>query len=488
MLAADAPDTPPAAAAAPPMKCPFASGAMAPGDADFDLDAFRAAHPHLVSATRDALIAAAADPAAPEEAAAVPLPASPTTNPTATPTDGSSADIATEDMSNDAYDDTLLDAQSEHDDDESAAVAAAASDEDEAELVARELDDVLLIEEDDVSTRRPTRLPSPLRAQFKADQERRRNSALGSSGGDGNTASAPRSGRASASSTPRGSLRGVPAGVHFAPDTASNDGSRKAGTASAEQPRMRHIDREELYTSVEYRINYVSDVLDFGEQDKALIAAAAPLLADYIPDLVDKVYGRLLSYDIMAKSFMHRMENYSGEVVRDLSQLNVNSEQIKFRRNMLKRYLVCTMLGMNDQSTLHNYLDWVALIHTKNKSKHSAINVEYIHLGAMLAFLSQQLTELITQLHLPAEVQTRTIGAFSKLFWIQNDLFALYYTHDGLDIPGHLATKHGVDRPVTPLEREAELAAKKQVLAVTAGAGVVATAVGFAIGWLLARK
>ncbi|KAI9219574.1 Protoglobin-domain-containing protein [Blastocladiella britannica] len=192
---------------------------------------------------------------------------------------------------------------------------------------------------------------------------------------------------------------------------------------------MKHIDRDRLYTDIEYRFEYMCSFLDFGASDKALIVAAAPLLADQIPTIVDNVYGKLLKYDILAASFMHRMQNYDGEVIRDLSQLNVNSEQIKFRRSMLKRYLVCAMLGVNDMATLLQYLEWVSLIHTRNTSKHSSINVEYIHLGAMLSYIDLSIHAALTRLELPADTLTRTQAAFTKMFALQNDLFALYYTH-----------------------------------------------------------
>ncbi|KAJ3364076.1 hypothetical protein GGF31_000613 [Allomyces arbusculus] len=337
-------------------------------------------------------------------------------------------------------------------------------------------DSELHIEEEDTADR-PARLPSPLRAALKADLERKRQS-LTSSNVDNHVAEA---------------AEGEPAtrSVRFADDPVESTEPAKPA-ASPVTPELKHIDRTKLYTDVTYRVQYVSDFLDFGPDDRALISMAAPLLAPHIPAIVDNVYKTLLSYDITAQSFLHTMENYHGQVIRKLDSLNVESELIRFRKNIFKRYLVCTMLGTEQDQTMIQYMDWVALIHTTNTSKHSSINIEYIHINALMAHLTGALIETLATLGLPQDTLRRTQAAFNKLMWVQSDLFALYYAYDGNEIPEHVAHVHGVKRPIPAsvaesMAKERAIIRQRTLLA-TVGAGVLATAAGFGIGWFLGRR
>jgi hypothetical protein len=60
------------------------------------------------------------------------------------------------------------------------------------------------------------------------------------------------------------------------------------------------------------------------------------------------------------------------------------------------------------------------------------LQVEYIHIGCMLAVIQDILTETI--LSAPSQILSRKIAivkALSKVIWIQNDLFAKWYVRDG---------------------------------------------------------
>ncbi|KNE64133.1 hypothetical protein AMAG_09192 [Allomyces macrogynus ATCC 38327] len=156
-------------------------------------------------------------------------------------------------------------------------------------------------EEEDTADR-PARFPSAMRAALKADIERKRQS-LTSNATDNHVAEA---------------AEGEPAtrSVRFADDpVASTEPAKPAAAAAPVTPALKYIDRTKLYTDVTYRVQYVSDFLDFGPDDRALISMAAPLLAPHIPAIVDNVYKTLLSYDITAQSFLHTMENYHGQFV-----------------------------------------------------------------------------------------------------------------------------------------------------------------------------
>ena len=76
-------------------------------------------------------------------------------------------------------------------------------------------------------------------------------------------------------------------------------------------------------------------------------------------------------------------------------------------------------------------------IHTDTPGKKSRINVEYIHINALFAWLHGFLVQTVDSLpELQGDAKTRagTLAAFSKLLWIQNDFFARYYVKDGVDV------------------------------------------------------
>lgn len=76
------------------------------------------------------------------------------------------------------------------------------------------------------------------------------------------------------------------------------------------------------------------------------------------------------------------------------------------------------------------YLDWVAKIHTDTPEKKSKINVDYIHINALLGYVETTLVGGIHSLNLDRETELKALAAFNKLLWIQNDYFAKYYMRD----------------------------------------------------------
>ncbi|KAI9208894.1 Protoglobin-domain-containing protein [Polychytrium aggregatum] len=195
------------------------------------------------------------------------------------------------------------------------------------------------------------------------------------------------------------------------------------------------IDRDRLYTDRLYRFQYLCSFADFDDSDIAAIKASAPLIAPLVPTIVDAVYERLFSFDITKSSFTQKNEGFEGEV-SDLDHLTLDHEQIKFRKNHLKGYLVKLVSAEYDAKFV-NYLDWVGRIHVRNQLKASKINVEYVHINALFAFLHGFLAETLSNLpdlQRNPKVRTKTLAAFSKLLWIQNDFFVKYYVKDGRDL------------------------------------------------------
>lgn len=197
--------------------------------------------------------------------------------------------------------------------------------------------------------------------------------------------------------------------------------------------KAEHIDREKLYTDLWYRFQYLAKFVGFGPDDIAALKQAAPLVAPVVPSIVDAVYVKLFSFDITKEVFLNRNEGFRGNLASNLDSLDLNNDQIKFRKDFLGKYLVKLVTGDYDERFVR-YLDWVGKIHTSTPEKKSKINVDYMHCGALFGYVHGHLVGLIDghpDLQANQKVRTAVLAAFSKLLWIQNDLFARYYVKDG---------------------------------------------------------
>ncbi|KAI8141715.1 Protoglobin-domain-containing protein [Fennellomyces sp. T-0311] len=189
---------------------------------------------------------------------------------------------------------------------------------------------------------------------------------------------------------------------------------------------MQHIDREQLYADGEYRFNYVSQFMDFGADDIKAIESVADKIRPLVPTIVDAVYQKLFSYDITKKHFLPKNEGFEGKVATTLEELTLDHPQIKFRKDFLTKYLNKLLSGPYDERMVR-YLDWVAKIHTDTPQKKSKINVDYIHINALMGYVETLLVGGVLSLKLPEAEELAALAAFNKLLWIQNDYFAKYY-------------------------------------------------------------
>ncbi|KAJ3205317.1 hypothetical protein HDU67_008922 [Dinochytrium kinnereticum] len=202
---------------------------------------------------------------------------------------------------------------------------------------------------------------------------------------------------------------------------------------------MKNIDPTRLSASSAdrlYRFQYVSDFIGFGKDDIAALHASAPVVGPLVPTIVDAVYSKLFEFDVTRTFFTHRNEGFHGRVAGSETDITVVDEQIKFRKNMLSRYLVKLVTAEYDEKFV-DYVDWVGRIHTtvqledkKAMRKKSGIHVDYVHVNALFGFVSSFVVEAVLGAGLPKDVETATVLAFNKLLWIQNDFFAKYYTED----------------------------------------------------------
>ena len=188
---------------------------------------------------------------------------------------------------------------------------------------------------------------------------------------------------------------------------------------------MVHVNEPRLETDLEYRFRYLSQFMGFGSEDVAAIHAAAPALAPLVPVLVDAVYHKLHSYDATWRHFLPRQYGYEGPVPKTLEELTEDHEMIRFRKNHLARYLTALVSKPYDEKTAA-YLDRVGKMHTP-KAGSPELNVPLVQMNALLGFVADALTATIMGLGLERAQEVRTLRAFGKVLWLQNDLINRHY-------------------------------------------------------------
>jgi hypothetical protein len=210
-------------------------------------------------------------------------------------------------------------------------------------------------------------------------------------------------GRQAASATPKAELQS----------------SHVGGTA------MQRIDEARLETDVVYRFDYVSGFIGFSQEDIDAIHAAARLLSPLLPDLVDVVYDQLFAYDCTKRHFVPRQSGYDGPVPESLDILSTDHEMIQFRKQHLWWYLSSLITRPFDEKMVMS-LDFVGQIHT-SKAGSQELDVPLVQMNSLLGFVSNALLGTIFRLGLDSATEQAAVLAFSKLFWIQNDLITRHY-------------------------------------------------------------
>jgi len=188
---------------------------------------------------------------------------------------------------------------------------------------------------------------------------------------------------------------------------------------------MKHIDEAILEDDVNYRFQFVADFIGFDAEDVKAIHAAAGYLAPLIPSIVDQTYERLLAYDATARHFVPRQHGYEGPVPSSLESLRTDHPQIQFRKEHLSRYLM-RLIGHAYNDKMVAYLDMTGKMHTP-KAGNKDIDVPLVQMNALLGLVSDGLLSAIFELDIDAQVKARTLRAFNRLLWIQNDLVTRHY-------------------------------------------------------------
>jgi hypothetical protein len=188
---------------------------------------------------------------------------------------------------------------------------------------------------------------------------------------------------------------------------------------------MKHINEARLESDLAYRFGYLTEFMGFNQSDVAAIHAAAPLLAPLVPTLVDAVYNKLASYSSTWRHFVPRQTGYEGPLPDGVETLTQEHEQIQFRKTHLARYFAALVTKPYDGKMV-GYLDLVGKMHTP-KAGSPELNVPLVQMNALLGFVADVLTGVILDLELDRDTERRTLRAFCKLLWVQNDLITRHY-------------------------------------------------------------
>ncbi len=191
---------------------------------------------------------------------------------------------------------------------------------------------------------------------------------------------------------------------------------------------MKEIDEDRLESDPQYRYDYLADFVGFGPEEVRLIQAGAPHLGPRIPELVEKTYQKLLSYDASARHFVPRQHGYDGELPGNTAELTSTHPQVQFRKDHLNRYFM-QLIGRAYDAKMVLYLDMVGKMHTP-KAGNAEIDVPLVQMNALMGALSDVLVEAISQWPIEPAVAMQTIRAFNKLLWIQNDFVNRHYQHE----------------------------------------------------------
>ena len=188
---------------------------------------------------------------------------------------------------------------------------------------------------------------------------------------------------------------------------------------------MIHVSEQRLESDLNYRFHYLSEFMGIGAEDIAAIHAAASVLASVVPTLVNAVYDQLHRYDATWRHFLPRQTGYEGAVPKTLEKLTEDHEMIRYRKEHLARYLTALVSKPYDGKMVA-YLDMVGRMHT-SKAGASELVVPLVQMNALLGFVADALTNTILSLGLERRQEVRTLRAFNKLLWLQNDLINRHY-------------------------------------------------------------
>ncbi len=175
-----------------------------------------------------------------------------------------------------------------------------------------------------------------------------------------------------------------------------------------------------------YRFNYVAEVVGLSSSDFDILHRNREVTKPLLSSIVDRVYEKMFQFFPMKRHFLEQHHGFYGHAPESIEQLTLEHEQTKFRKMKLEEYFTKLSTAPPDD-TFAILLDMIARIHTPHQGNQS-LAIPIVQLAALLGFVNDQFTLEISKLDaLSADQRTELQRAYSKLFWVQNNMFLRHY-------------------------------------------------------------
>jgi hypothetical protein len=189
-----------------------------------------------------------------------------------------------------------------------------------------------------------------------------------------------------------------------------------------------HIDRNRFINALRYRFECLSKCLDFTQNDINILNLLAPIIFPLLPNIIEKTYKKLYSFDTTQNYFLLRHDGFENFIPNKKCGITLISAQVDDRKDMLNVYLkhVSTQNEWND--TFLQYLSRVGEIHII-KGGSGSMNVDYIRINILLlSFLENASISIIWDTkELDEKTKFNALRAINRFFLIQNDFFTMHY-------------------------------------------------------------
>lgn len=161
------------------------------------------------------------------------------------------------------------------------------------------------------------------------------------------------------------------------------------------------VDEVRLESDAAYRFGFLAAYIGLDETDRALIRASRVYLQPKMPELLAALQDRLLGWS-------NTRRHFAGQPP---AMVTVH----------LAAY-VDHLLRIRDDDDLSLYLERVAGAHGPTRGDPGVV-VPLVQLDGLLGFIADQVIGAVGAMDLPEPRRLGAIRAWSKLLWIQADLF-----------------------------------------------------------------
>ena len=130
--------------------------------------------------------------------------------------------------------------------------------------------------------------------------------------------------------------------------------------------------------------------------------------------------------DATKRHFIAKQSGYEGPVPENIDSLGQRPSRGYFSETASCSLSDPVGHGRLRDGEMVEYLDLVGKIHTPAAGSQT-LDVPLVQMNALLGFVSTALLSTIVSCGLERETEIRTLQAFHKLLWIQNDFISRHY-------------------------------------------------------------